>query len=451
MIKHLARPAAVAVVALAFLPVARAQAPAAPSSPATDPAASGSPTTPLGPEAGTSPSAGSAALPGASPADPAQEASRVLSADETVKKLEARVAGLEKKAADGEKASKLKFAGYLQGRYEWHDDADYGVNAQNAPRGSSRFLVRRARIKATYAGKNAEYVFQVSGGRDELTFTDAEASLVDSWTPLGLKLTMGQFKVPFGFEILQSSSEREMPERVRMYTTLFPGERDRGLRLTGKRGPINFALALINGNGTLDPIYRSFDQTSWKDLVGRLQLDLGFLAVAVSGHWGHTLKTRLGTPPSGSTAAVPASYERFNRLRFAVDAQGRIAIKPVGDLVLRAEVVTAKDTAIEFSQVAGDPCSNVKSFGWSATAVQHVHNVLGVVARVDQFDPNGGLGATCKSYMAAESDRVLTVGGGVFVPLSENIRLTLAYDHVIEQTEKLVDNDVLFAQIQTKF
>jgi hypothetical protein len=427
MPKELALTAPIAAVAIAFLPAAEAQETAAPAPPAGDQAAPAAPDSAPKPEAPAAPSP-----------------------DETVKKLEARVADLEKQAT--EKASKLKLSGYLQGRYEWHDDANFGLDpAKGTPRGSSRFLVRRARIKATYAGKNSEFMMQVSGARDELTFTDAEASLVDTWTPLGLKLTMGQFKVPFGFEIMQSSSERELPERARMYTTLYPGERDRGLRLTGKRGVFNFAVALINGNGTLDAVYRSFDQTSWKDLVGRLQMDLSFLAVAISGHWGHTLKTRPGTPASGGAPAIPTTYERFNRVRVGADVQGRIAIRPIGDLVLRAEVAMAKDTAIEFSEVAGDPCSNVKSFGWSATAVQHVHNVLGVVARVDQFDPNGGLGATCKGYATSATDRVLTVGGGVFAPLSENIRLTLAYDHVVEQAGVEVDNDVLFAQIQTKF
>src|SRR5262245_57193623 len=36
---------------------------------------------------------------------------------------------------------RLKFAGYIQGRYEWHDDSDFGLNpTNNAPRNLNRFL-----------------------------------------------------------------------------------------------------------------------------------------------------------------------------------------------------------------------------------------------------------------------------------------------------------------------
>ena len=81
---------------------------------------------------------------------------------------------------------------------------------------------------------------------DGVALRDAEASFhltnENPWFPSAtqweLKLTMGQFKVPFGFEVLQSSGDRELPERTAVIRALFPGERDRGLRLQYQLQPV---------------------------------------------------------------------------------------------------------------------------------------------------------------------------------------------------------------------
>jgi phosphate-selective porin len=43
----------------------------------------------------------------------------------------------------------------------------------------------------------------------------------------------GQFVKPFGFDIQQSSSVRESPERAIFAGYFFPGQRDRGILLSG--------------------------------------------------------------------------------------------------------------------------------------------------------------------------------------------------------------------------
>ena len=112
-----------------------------------------------------------------------------------------------------------------------------------------------------YSGDNAEYLLQIDATGDGVVLKDGEATFVDTWTPLGLRFTMGQFKVPFGYEVLQSSADREMPERARVIRALFPGERDRGARLTGTYQWFNFMAALVNGNFTQgDPVFNSVRQ-----------------------------------------------------------------------------------------------------------------------------------------------------------------------------------------------
>ena len=91
--------------------------------------------------------------------------------------------------------------------------------------------MRRARLKTTYVGTLSEYVLQFDATGDGVVLRDAEASFhitnENPWFPSAteweLKLTMGQFKVPFGFEVLQSSGDRELPERTSVIRALYPG------------------------------------------------------------------------------------------------------------------------------------------------------------------------------------------------------------------------------------
>ena len=92
--------------------------------------------------------------------------------------------------------SKLKFSGYIQGRYDWRDDSISGVDAQGRVTNFNRFEVRRGRLKAMYSGVNAEYLLQIDATGDGVVLKDAEATFIDTWTPLGFRFTMGQFKVP---------------------------------------------------------------------------------------------------------------------------------------------------------------------------------------------------------------------------------------------------------------
>lgn len=362
-------------------------------------------------------------------------------------------------------AKRLKFSGYVQGRYEWHDDADFGLDPANPAvrRGQNRFLVRRGRLKATYGGDYSQYVLQIDAIPEGVALRDAEATLVlnnenipgTGIVPWEVRLTVGQFKVPFGFEILQSSSDRELPERATMIRRLFPGERDRGLRLQAAYDWLQLHAALINGvafTGDAN-LYGSFDQSSWKDLIGRMGVDLDRVTGGVSAHWGHFYKTTAGRAASGMTPAVPSTYDRFDRLRLGADAQVFFDVPGVGGMALRGEVIVANDENISFGGGPEDACKDVKSFGWYATIVQNIGDHLGAAFRVDQFDANRDVAEGCspKVVSDADIDRVTTLAGALYGYPSGNLRITLAYEHLIEQGANEKDNDIVTAQLQAKF
>jgi len=92
----------------------------------------------------------------------------------------------------------------------------------------------------------------LEGSADEIV-NDA---FIEFYPVKGLTLRAGQFVKPFGFDVQQSSSRREYPERAMFEGYFFPGERDRGVLLQWTGGetlpPIfrntTVSAALLNGN-----------------------------------------------------------------------------------------------------------------------------------------------------------------------------------------------------------
>lgn len=418
--------------------------------------------------------------PPAAEAPPAEEPPAGPTIEDRLTDVEGKVEGLqETTTADHtilEGLRKIKFSGYIQGRYQWRDDASAGLATPGGPPGpNNRFLVRRARLKTVYQGTLSEFVLQIdavppsSGSSDGVTLKDAEASLflddtvIPSPVPFEVRLTMGQFKVPFGFELLQSSGDREMPERTGMLTALFPGERDRGVRLQAKYGMFRLSTALINGNvfpalhnTTADVNYFNNDHSSFKDLVGRVGVDLGFVVVGGSWYYGHTLHTTNGAAASGMTPARPNVYLRFNRLRLGADAQAYLDIPSLGGLTVRGELIHSKESNTDYAGGTADKCRDIKSLGWYATVVQNVGDHVGVVFRVDQWDRNSSVQSTmlmaCMDNMnKAGLDKVTTYGGGLLLHVSGNLKGTIVYEHLAEQGTNAKDNDLFTLQMQAKF
>ncbi len=389
--------------------------------------------------------------------------------------VEGKVEGIDESLAAANSTvgslAKLKVSGYIQGRYENRETSVNGLTSAGRPATTDQFLVRRARLKSTYAGTNSEFVLQLDATGAGVTLKDAEATFVDTWSPLGLRLTVGQFKWSFGYEVLQSSGEREMPERSSVIRALFNGERDRGVRIQGRYEWLRFAAALVNGTGTGDAIYGNNDSNAFKDLVGRVGGDFDWLVVGVSGYFGRSLKTTLpvaftstgsdrnmdGTITADEvtfTAAKPATYQRFSVLRVGTDAQVYFDIPSVGGLALKGEFIFSKDSHLSFGTMAANSCLDVTRVGWILTAVQNIGDNVGVVARFDSYDPNfsKALDSSCTAAQitAGQGDRVDTLGGGLLLHGSGNIKATFVYEHVFEQSTPL-KNDIFTAQLQAKF
>ena len=336
-------------------------------------------------------------------------------------------------------ATKLKFTGYVQGRFEWHADAHDGLDEGGKVLSTTQFLVRRARLKADATSSHGQAVLQIDATGKGVVLKDAEASLTHAAGPARLKLTVGQFKWPFGYEMVQSSGERELPDRTRMWKAVFPSERDRGVRLVVQHPALSVLVALVNGNGIEDTLYLNNDPNAFKDVVGRIQSEFsaswGTVAGGVSGYRGRSLRTKAAVAAKVSgkdtdgdgkvtgaelsqTAAVPATNERFDILRLGADLQLTLNVPHVGRLALKGEGLFVRDTHAASGDGAADPGKDADMMGWSLLAVQHLPHAFGVVVRVDGWDP----------HTNKEADATTTVGAGLLWAPVPQAKLVAVYE-----------------------
>ncbi len=143
-------------------------------------------------------------------------------------------------SADGN--FKLNLGGYMQTDYRYYEG---GEDANN----KNTFDVRRARLTASgNMSKNIKYKLQADFSDEVDELRDAYVDL--NYTPLAV-VRAGQFKVPFGYEQVTSSTTFDFIERSVAGNFIASTSRDIGVMVFGsvldKR--INYYLGAFNGTG----------------------------------------------------------------------------------------------------------------------------------------------------------------------------------------------------------
>ena len=382
--------------------------------------------------------------------------------------LQGRVDGMTEQAqttqTDLDKLKRFKFSGYVQVRYAVSEQSADTVKVEKAPAvitpaNQDRLFLRRTRFKLTYdANPLSQAVIYLNAtslsGDLNVKLLEAYVTLMDPWTvDHRHQLTIGQMNVPFGYEIERSSSIRELPERSRAENVLFPGERDRGIKLVSAWSPrIETVLGVYNGGGFLDAaVYGTEDPSRSKDVTGRLRFSQGTVDVAVSGYSGTGLVPYTGPEVS------------FDRTRYGGDAQGYYALPRLGGGSLKGEFYLGTnlntDSLKTFTQAptAANPVTLLKPGvdpahfstefrGWYVMWVQNLGEQFQAAARYDEYDPN--------TTLAHDQYQRWSLGVNYFY--DGFVRLTAAYD--IPKTDAVVaggyadpkDNRWTF-QVQLKY
>lgn len=187
-----------------------------------------------------------------------QEEAATIRAEAAIKTQEELA---QKKKFNVEGKSKIDLSGYIQAQYVVDDASGSADTAR----------IRRVRLDFRGKIKNVGWRIQ----------TDAyPVRLLDAYLdyPLSfLNLRVGQFKVPFGLENLESSPKLDTIERAQISERLVAGRdlpsasgRDIGLQLSGEYAPqgtkiVDYAVGIFNGQGI-----NTSDADEKKDLVARI-------------------------------------------------------------------------------------------------------------------------------------------------------------------------------------
>jgi hypothetical protein len=346
--------------------------------------------------------------------------------------------------ADLDKVKKLKFSGYVQVRAEVGEGSSDSVKVTGASSSSagtfttanvSRFYIRRGRLKLIYdSSPLSQAMIYLDGGTDRtVRLLEASITLLDPWTTLhDHRLTVGQFSVPFGYEIERSSSVRELPERSRAENVLFSGERDRGIKLESQWTPrLKTTVALLNGGGINSADFPNTDPTRGKDLVARARWSQGAWDAAASYYFGHQT-----TPLTGPDIET-------DRTRLGFDTQVFYSAPALGGGSLRAEIYAGHDAntdslksivvavtsgatggarVLAAGRESGHVATDVR--GGYLMLVQNLGERAQFVARYDRWDPDTN----------KEHDQYERLGFGVNAFYDGFTRLTVSYDAISTET-----------------
>jgi hypothetical protein len=315
----------------------------------------------------------------------------------------------------------LTLGGFLQADLPFRQASQDEINGTtNDLLNQNRINLRRARLKATLSRTYLEGAFELDANTvagPTVRPINAEASLKlpgPAGEPPLLMATIGLFKTPFGFELLESDRDRQFMERSTAEQALFPGEYDLGVRLSGGWRFLRYALGVMNGEPLGERTLPGRDPNRAKDLVGRIGLDVGLTeALAVRGGFSALSGTGFhrGSPASKDViqwrdlngnrvidsgelvvipGAAPTASFNFDRHALGVDLGASLLWPKLGRTTVYGELYLAEN--LDRALLPYDPSSatapNVRELGWYLALLQELGSHFVVGARFDLYDPD---------------------------------------------------------------
>ena len=405
------------------------------------------------------------------------EATSEVTIEEQVSTMEGKLNGLEESYLETkttvDKLKKIKVSGYIHAEMQIKTQdpdnkgkwSEYNTNLQ----------IRRSSFKLEYAGSLANVVFSFNpiGGTDPFEVKDVYVNFKDQWTKMNW-IQAGYQDVPFGFENGYSSGTRETPERSKIVTTAFPSEKDMGVyyMLKGHDGSkkvfqiMNLVVGVNNGSAS-GKLAKELDNA--KSAVGRLRFNVPANAINMnfsgggSGYYGNNIhatptdsiskankSTALYTFNTNTNSWVEDKSAYTNKPLERYYAGGDLQITaslPIGGLKVMGEYIqgaqpsVSKSTTVQTSGAStGTQMRNIS--GWYAMYVQTFGKKIQSVVKYDFFDPNTDIAGDDITYSLGTvelAQKNLGIGANYFV--NDNIKLSLYWDHMMNETSKNVSID----------
>jgi hypothetical protein len=363
------------------------------------------------------------------------------------------------------KLNRIKVSGYIQTQWEY-----YGKDLEKANGYSNTFYIRRARIKFTYeALDGVKFVLQPDFSTGNLSLKDAYAVVnipkLKNWT-----LWAGQMNRP-DYEVEYSSGQRETLERSRLIRSIYPGEREIGVKLeyAGTKVPLKFQLMTMNGNFTGS---QAKDVDSEKDIMARLVYSFKIPGAGIGIDLGPGAYLGGAKPKTNNPANLYNYYLHSDATLDSLKAGSYLDKKWIGgeiqiyaDLLggtaLKAEYITGSNTTLSSTAIASNApvsakiagASALKSFsGYYLYLIKNVGPKNQLVLKYDYYDPNTKLSGD----QVSKTDlfyKTFTVAWQYY--LNDFIRISLNYEMPKNETNTAnpadIKDNTFGIRIQAKF
>lgn len=402
---------------------------------------------------------------------------------------------------DVDNLKKLKVSGWVQAQFQVAEakGASTFDGGNFLPGQYNRFMIRRGRVKFTYTQKLSQFVMQINATERGVNLVEIFGKFTDPWTK-SFSLTAGVMNRPFGFEIQQSSADRETPERSRFTQLLMPNERDLGAKLAyeatkeSKLHGLKIEAGFYSGNGIAVPGTTSYNVTAglvdtdvYKDFMGRLyykrtmkgdKINFGIGASHYNGgiaYQNNKVYSTMTTDVNGmqawtisDTSSTTFSGKKAPRIYSGADFQFSVKSK-LGTTTLRGEYIMGTQSgsltdskSVNITTVNGSNTVERQFNGGYAYLIQRIGKTKHELAvKYDFYDPNTkvaakdfAVGTTLKS---AEL-KYQSLGLGYIHYWDENVKFMVYYNWVQNEkgdgiagfTKDLHDN-VLTFRVQYRF
>lgn len=355
----------------------------------------------------------------------------------------------------------IVFSSYVQAQYEHHQDSEDQLRQGGVVLNQDRFVLRRARLKIEKEWEYASILAEIDGNSVKgpaIGFQHAEASILYRGgkpvpAPPLLKLTLGLFDVPFGFELTESPRARFFAERSLASRSFFPAEPDLGLRIATQLGWLRASVALMNGEPLGEKSGFSLrDPGSSKDIVARAGAVVSPSShVAVSGgvsvlngkgfHAGTDAGkasvvwkdvNENGQIDAGELTASPATAATPSQSfdRWAVGADLRFGLDtPLGWLRLSGEVMFGSN--MDRGLFVADPVLtsiDSRELGVAVGVTQEITRYGIVGFRFDTYNPDADSRDRQGGKLLPSSQAIRTFSPMVGLMIPDRARLLFQYD-----------------------
>jgi phosphate-selective porin len=359
--------------------------------------------------------------------------------------------------SDLAKLNKIKVSGYIQAQWE-----SYGADLEKSNGYNNTFYIRRARVKFTYeALDGVKFVLQPDFSTGNLALKDAYAVVnipkLKNWT-----LWAGQMNRP-DYEVEYSSSQREVLERSRVIRTIYPGEREIGVKLEyiGSKIPLKFQLMAMNGNFTGT---QAKDVDSKKDIMARLVYSIKIPGAGIgidlgpNVYYGGNLSknNKYFKESNGTLDSLKSVWKYLDKnwiggeVQIYADVLGGMAIKGeyIAGINSTPSAVAATATV---AQMKASPSLYNNFSGYYIYFIKNIGPKNQFVAKYDFYDPNTKLSGDAAGNNI--NYKTWTLAWQYY--LNDFIRITLNYE--MPKNEKNASNptekkdNTLGIRIQAKF